>query len=448
MTASSTVGDLIRRLQSSWPDWLPPLLPSEDLPSAESHLLAGELEALLQGNASSLPFFPAGSGEIAWITLASEEEALRAAYRDLRAWLLPSVGWEDPRGAFVPSGSSHNPLIDTLSSAGYIRWRTRRDPAIVQRIVNRLRAARDLARARPERLVERMPSLLELRQRFVAALVAGDRSTAEQAIETIDDHRLDAATNTSFLRIRLLDHFGDPSRIVEMPELEHLVHVRLPQRVRLAICRTIHATRLSDSEATGDLNEIRRIYNDVVDPLIGQLIDSLWSGGWSRATTLVRLPCLEDRQRRGRRAILAEADDTLLQSLLGSMTENAAAHPTPEALEERFFEARKQQDWRAVQELGEMLVSANPEIAPILRKSLEARPNKGLRDHLESLGQHPLVDDAVVPQVAATTTLPQTWPEWLLLVPSGKAEALELFLETHERLVCGSLICGRRPGTH
>jgi len=439
MIAQSAAGDLVRRLQTSWPDWLPPLLPSEDPLPVESHPFSGEIEALLQGKTASLPFFPAGSADIAWITLARDGESLRAAYRDLRAWLMPSVGWEDPRGAFVPQGSSGNPLLETLSPSGYLRWRTRREPAVLQSIVTRLRTARELAEARPARLVERVPSLLELRQRFSVALVAGDRPAAEHAIETIDSHRLDTASNASFLRVRLWDHFGDPSRIVEMPELEHLVHVRLPQRVRVAICRAFHTTRLSGPEQIADLNEICRLYCGELDPLIGQIVERCGPEDGPELRRLRGYRAWKTRNPEVSRAVLAEAEDALLQALLGPLIESSASQRTQETLEERFFEARKQQDWRAVQELGELLVSANPEVAPILRKSLQLRPNHELKARLEQLAQHPLPVVADVPPVASTTTLPQTWAEWLLQIPSGNPEALELFLEGHDRLICGTL---------
>ncbi len=324
MIAQSAASDLVRRLQTSWPDWLPPLLPSEDPLPVESHPLSGEIEGLLQGKAASLPFFPAGSADIAWITLTPDGESLRAAYRDLRAWLLPSVGWEDPRGAFVPKGSSGNPLLETLSPSGYLRWRTRREPAVLHSIVTRLRTARELAEARPARLVERVPSLLELRQRFSVALVAGDRPAAEHAIETIDSHRLDTASNASFLRVRLWDHFGDPSRIVEIPELEHLVHVRLPQRVRVAICRAFHTTRLSGPEQIANLNEICRLYSDELDPLIGQIVERCGPEDGPELRRLRGYRAWKKGNPEVSRAILAEAEDALLQA-----EEQALAKPVP-----------------------------------------------------------------------------------------------------------------------
>jgi hypothetical protein len=439
MTAQPTACELVRRLQSSWPDWLPPLLPSEDPSPVESHPLAGEIEALLQGNSASLPFFPEGSAEIAWITLAHEGESLRAAYRELRAWLLPSVGWEDPRGAFVSQGAIGNPLLETLSPSGYLRWRSRREPAAVQSIVTRLRTARELAEARPERLVERVPSLLELRQRFAVSLVAGDRPAAEHVIETIDRHRLDTASNTGFLRVRLWDHFADPARIVEMPELEHLLHIRLPHRVRLAICRAFHAARLAGPEQDADLDEICRVYSDAVDPLVGPLVERCGPKDGTELRRMRGYRAWKTHNAEVARDILAEAEDAVLQTLLGPLVESSSFQGTQDSLEERFFEARKQQDWLAVQELGELLVSGNPEVVPILRKSLQLRPNPDLQSHLDQLAPHPLPAVADVPPVAATTSLPQTWAEWLLHIPEGDPGALELFLEGHEQLSWGTL---------
>ena len=439
MTMQSAASDLVRRLQSSWPEWLEPMFAGEDSTPAASHPLSDEFQGLLNGKPASLPYFPPETPDVAWITLAPDSEALRSAYRDLRAWLLPSVGWDDPRGAFVPQGSSRNALVDTLSPSGYLRWRTSRDSAAIRTILSRLRTARELSETRPERLDERVPSLLELRQRFAVALVSGDRPSAEQAIETIDRHRLDTASNAIFLSVRLWDHFGDPTRIVEMPELEHLLHIRLPHRVCVAICRAFHTTRLAVHEDDAELSQTCRIFSDLLDTLIGQLVQRCGPDDGPELRRMRGYRAWKTRDPEAARAILAEAEDAPLQALLGPLIQSAASQAPQETLEERFFEARKQQDWRAVQELGDLLLSANPEVMPILRKSLQLWPNPELEARLSDLAETSSPAIALVPPVASTITLPQTWSEWLLQIPSGNPEALELFLENHERIFFATL---------
>ncbi|MGK4301924.1 hypothetical protein, partial [Klebsiella pneumoniae] len=62
----------------------------------------------------------------------------------------------------------------------------------------------------------------------------------------------------------------------------------------------------------------------------------------------------------------------VLTGLLAALSKEAE-EPAPN-LEGQFLEARKRLDWKAVQELGVVLVTDHPEYVPILRKSLVLRP--------------------------------------------------------------------------
>ena len=82
-------------------------------------------------------------------------------------------------------------------------------------------------RTRPPR-----PSLYELRARFAAALLVGDRDGAEQVITLLDSLQLETAVNTQFMRIRLWHQFRELDRIRDHPDLQHLLAQPLPPRVR------------------------------------------------------------------------------------------------------------------------------------------------------------------------------------------------------------------------
>jgi hypothetical protein len=436
MTPANPVQDLVHQLQRSWPDWLAPVLPPCGV-LEPSHPLAGEIQALLHGQAASLPFFP-DENVIAWVTLGRDPEQLQEAYRDLRAWLLPSFAWEDSRGAFVPPASVSNPRIAALSPAGYLRWRTNRSVEDVHRVAARLCRARALADARPVHALQRTPSLLELRQQFVVALAAGDRTAAEEAIDLIDRHQFDTASNTLFLRLRVWDHFNDPTRIIELPDLELLLRLRLPHRVRVAICRAFYAGYLEDLEQAGDPAVVRETYAAAVDPRLGTQIELCGPEDGPAVRQLRGLRALVRNDAEAARRVLAEGASPLLQTLLAPLARPAPAPEPPLTLEQRFFEARKQQDWRAVQELGKQLRGDASEVLPILRKSLELCPNPGLEQWLQSQALVP-VAPVNVPAVAATTPLPQTWSDWLTRLPTGPLEGLESFLDEHEPLDPGTL---------
>src|ERR1051326_15062 len=115
--------EVLGRLNESWPKALQLPFKKDSAPDISGHPLAGELFALSNGGRASLPFF---SGDnIAWFTLAGDAEQLRAAIEDLRAWILPSFGWEDETQPLVAPGEATGdlgPLIHSLSPAGYFRW--------------------------------------------------------------------------------------------------------------------------------------------------------------------------------------------------------------------------------------------------------------------------------------------------------------------------------------
>src|SRR5262249_1417693 len=120
--------DLVRQLQRSWPQWLPAaILGSGEV--AAGHLLASQVSTPLHGGSALLPFFPGGSQqEIAWVTVAPDADRLVAALTDLRAWILPSLGWEDARGTVVTTAAgSLGAALLARSPGGYIRWRSRAD---------------------------------------------------------------------------------------------------------------------------------------------------------------------------------------------------------------------------------------------------------------------------------------------------------------------------------
>lgn len=100
MTCSTEHTSLLRLLTPTWPtEWqLTPAAQALVIPVG--HPLAQELLAFCGGEVASLPYFT-GPTEIAWFTLAPDADQLQAVIADLRAWIIPSFGWEDPRGWLV-----------------------------------------------------------------------------------------------------------------------------------------------------------------------------------------------------------------------------------------------------------------------------------------------------------------------------------------------------------
>src|ERR1039458_3598710 len=222
---------VLEHLSRSWPRaWQ---FQGGEIPvELHKHPIGGELDALAKGEAANLPFFKA-RGDVAWITVAPNANALRSAINALRAWVIRSFGWEDKTRAIVQPTDYAGPLaphLVCLSPVGYYRWWSKQQDAETT-VVNKLSLWRELQSVRPAFAFQRQPSLFELRQQFQLALATFDRDLAEQAIHAIDGRQLDTAANTSFMRTLAHDHFREYRQIVEDPCLPELLELRTPDRM-------------------------------------------------------------------------------------------------------------------------------------------------------------------------------------------------------------------------
>jgi len=197
-----------------------------------THPLHDELISLCSGNSASLPFF-AREKEVVWCTVAPDSDSLRHVVAALHAWVLPSFAGADQNDGYVEPQSAKGGLaakIISVSPGGYYRWRCPVEN--LPRVLERLRLKRRLESIRPPRTRPPRPSLYELRARFAAALLVGDRDGAEDIIDLLDSLQLETAVNTQFMRIRLWHHFRELERIRMHPDLQHLLVQPLPPRVR------------------------------------------------------------------------------------------------------------------------------------------------------------------------------------------------------------------------
>lgn len=416
---------LLTQLSATWPAALKLTLSGAEPAGLQAHPLGHEVTALADGRPASLPFFVGGKNEVAWFTLAPSDQAMRGAVEDLRAWILPSFGWEDPRGAMVLPGEvagALGQLILTMSPSGYFRWQTAKSQ--VDRVITKLRQMRALDQARPRHTVVRLPSLLELRQEFAVALTVGDRLAAEGAVGAIDRRQLDSADNTLFMRIRLWGRFSDFDCIVNYPDLARLVSIRMPHRVRLSILEAFHALLLAPLEDEGKNEEALKQYVARIHDTLGGLIALVDATDTLPARRLLgyRVRVMGDAKEA--KKLLSGPPDPVLSGLLTSLAKQG--EEPPPTLEEQFLEARKKLDWKSVQELGEQLIADHPEYIPLLRRSLEFRPNPALGSSLDA--REPKAPSGA----AAQPTLPRTWPEWLRLLRGDDSAFLEVFLEERE----------------
>jgi len=229
------VAPLIADFAQNWAAQQPEFavtIAGQEVEAEEGHPLFGELVSLCSGRPASLPYF-AKATEVVWCTIAPDSDALRQSVAALNSWVLPSFGGTGSEDGYVQPQAAKGGLAARIIAAspdGYYRWRCPRTK--LPEVVEKLRLQRSLEAIRPARTRPPRPSPYELRARFAAALLVGDRDGAEEIIQLLDSLQLETAVNTQFMRIRLWHHFREHERIRAHSDLPHLLAQPLPPRVR------------------------------------------------------------------------------------------------------------------------------------------------------------------------------------------------------------------------
>ncbi|MBS1807643.1 MAG: hypothetical protein JST84_05570 [Acidobacteria bacterium] len=429
---------LLRRLQGNWPKYLHLMIDEQNRPNLAGHPLADELLALSRSERASLPFFtPNRPDRIIWLTIAPDVEELQSTMADLRAWLLPSFGWED-EPPIVVTGESSGPLSEVLralSPAGYFRWWTMR--AEFNRAVNKLRALRNLQQSRPAHAYARPPSLFDLRQQYDVALLTGDAEAAQEAIDGINLHHLDTAANTCFMQLRLWENFREYERIVTHPQLAELVRLRMPHSIRLVVIRGFHAYFLAPLEERRDIQSAANVYAERVHDWLTGLLELCRPSDGIEARRCIGYKAWLLQDGNQAKQLRKDYQDDVLDQLLAPLALPETLQPS---IQDCLYNALRRGDWRAVQEAGQQLLLEEVEgegsvsreyVQGVLRLSLEFHANPGLR---ELLGKS-LLPSATIPAPVA----PQTWPDFVARIKEKEWSSADCFLVLDNRPSLGDL---------
>lgn len=429
-TVNST--KLLKWLSDAWPGDLR-IEFSEDRPVVpEEHPLRYELNHIMEGTSASLPFFT--KDRIAWFTIAPTAEVLQAAIEDLRAWILPSFGWEDKsRPVVTPdtSASGVAELILSLSPSGYFRWYTPTRYFAVT--VDKLISMRRLALSAPSQLLELYPSLSEIKRLFEVSLLTGDREAAQDAVDIIDKYNLDTAVNTQFMRVRLLDHFRDYGAIATDQKIPDIVNLRLPPGIRVCLVRAFHVHFIAGHEEMGDVEGAVNAYAQNVHELLAGVVDlcRVEDGLEARRCIAYKAWVQQDAEKASQ--LLETCDDSIIRSLLSSKKWERATTARP--LEEKFYVAFSRGDWRSLQEIGQQLLFRGEELTALklerlqhlLAYSIKYRVNTELTLKLAESSSGEAAEDVVF------NNSPQTWSEFVDRLKVADYQSAEEFLRAENR---------------
>ena len=315
------------------------------------HLLRGEIAAALDGRAASLPY--ALSQDVLWVTLAPSADALRRVIEDLRCWILPSFGWEGvPSIISDGAGTSQmGTLLLEHSPQGYFRWYSR--SADTDAVIQRLAMMRRVIEHAPARHAPIRPTLEMLRRQFTLALAIGDRDAAYTAVDDIDQRQLDTASNALSMRIRLAAAFGDNQAIVEHPQLDDLLSMRVPRRVIESVLLAHHAYYLAEAEDAGNFGVARKAYRPLYDRLAGLAGPISDNADPAVARMAAYEAALEEDSARLRALASMFADDDVVSALLADLPAPPlqVKPAVPDTFEPIIEVPEAQPDWAAVPSL-------------------------------------------------------------------------------------------------
>ncbi|MCY1079127.1 hypothetical protein [Archangium lansingense] len=419
----ATRAQVLKTLSASWPStWKLPV--TGGVPAG--HPLASTLQVFLEGGPASLPYLK--DSEVSWCTVAPSAEELRASIDALRAWLLPSFGWEEGTRT-TAQGGELSALLLSLSPAGYFRWKSPRKS--LDWVAHKLETMRRLESRRPVHTFVQAPSLLELRLRFATALAAGEHDSAEDAIRIIDRHLLDSAVNTHSMRLRMWDHFREWERIATYSAVADLVRIRMPHRVRLALVRGFHGHFLAAFEACGDVEGAARAYVASVHPLLSELLPSCRPEDGVEVRRSLGYRAWHLQQGEQAAQLLRDAPDPFLEPLLRPLVAEEEPVRVEPPLDEQWKAARGHHDTRAQQEVGIRLLSAAQEglssvqLLHQLAETLQSRVNPELSATLRRVAR------ALSGEPVALA--PTSWKECLEVMRDGNWAVVGQFLDAEAR---------------
>lgn len=415
MTALSTEKkQLLSTLSSSWPAKHQIKIDGGEIIDLSSHVLAEEIDSAINDRKCCLPYFVRNKSEIAWFNTAQDADDLQSTIQALRCWFIPSYGWEDEQGWIVTDEANATGIrkqISDMSPAGYCRWRSRESD--FETIAKKLVQLRFLEKAKPDLPPNGPPPLIQIRQEFVTALVACDRTSAENAIRLIETHQLDSADNSLFMWIRLWFTFKEFDRITKHKDIHRLTQLRIPKVIQQCILRSFYFSILEDFDWDNETDNILTAYKLDVHDVIGSLIYRSQNNEGLEILSLRACYAITNNDPLFAKEIAECTQNKELNARLQAIAKGAPKDPEL-TTEDQFWRARHQKDWGRLQELGDKLLSQDADIyAPLLKQSLEFHPNIELEIKLQR----------IEPNTNETGLTPQE--EILSLIAMGESGTLE-----------------------
>lgn len=210
-----------------------------------------------------LPFALVGEAETCWFACAHDELSGRVLRDEMMAFVGPSFGEFEGDGFTLRADQSSAKALLSQAGLHVVAFRTLK-PTSAERVARSWERYWQLLDQRPPRPRQDLRTFGQLRAAFDRALVARNEKDALAAIAALRDQHGLSAENRAFLDIRLHAAFGRWNRILEHPQWEDLLKVRLPPETYGDVWDALYETYLADTEASGSAQALINAFEDFV----------------------------------------------------------------------------------------------------------------------------------------------------------------------------------------
>ncbi len=197
-----------------------------------------------------LPFLEPGAERTCWLACAHDELSARGLHDEMVAFVGPSFGEFEKDGAVL--SATQESARSALTHAGlHVTVFFAITSTFEPRVIAIWQRYWQLLELRPARPRQELRTFHQLRATFDCALLARNEKEALAAMAALRDQHGLSAENRAFLEIRLHAAFGRWDRILDHPQWDDLLKVRLPPETYGDIWDALYETYLAPVEIRG-----------------------------------------------------------------------------------------------------------------------------------------------------------------------------------------------------
>lgn len=220
-----------------------------------------------------LPFSDLTGERTCWLACSHDELSSRELHDEMRAFIGPSFGDFESDGAALSIAQASAKAILAqagLSAVAFFATTTKFE----LRVVKSWQRYWQLLDQRPFRPRQELRTFHQLRALFDRALVVRNENAAMAAMAALRDQHGLSAENRTFLEIRLRSAFGRWDQILNHPQWDDLLKVRLPPETYGDIWDALYETFLVQVEAQGAATQLVKAFAERVRTMVAPLLKS------------------------------------------------------------------------------------------------------------------------------------------------------------------------------